>query len=114
MLRLICIYLVIFCVGVISGVGLKCLTSTLLLTGYINPSSSSLGTSLIFNYILKDNAAAIFTGFWGGLFAGLWGYYYQSKQRNEEKRADKYFDHRNVIVQIEHEMIPIRLNLSRN
>ncbi len=37
-----------------------------------------------------------------------------NKQRIEEKRFDKFYDHRNTIVQIEHELIPIRTKMARN
>lgn len=56
----------------------------------------------------------IAAAFFGGLFAGLFSNYFESKRRILDKRSDKYHDHRNTIVQIEHELIPARVNLSRN
>jgi len=52
--------------------------------------------------------------FFGGFFAGLFSNYFESKRRIAEKRRDKYYNHRNTIVQIEHELIPVRINISRN
>jgi len=48
------------------------------------------------------------------LFAGLFSNYFESKRRIFDKRSDKYHEHKNTIVQIEHELVPARLNLSRN
>ena len=56
----------------------------------------------------------IAAAFFGGLFAGLFSNYFESKRRILDKRSDKYHVHRNTIVQIEHELIPARVNLSRN
>ena len=50
----------------------------------------------------------------GGFFAAYFNNIYESKRRFEDKRTDKYFEHRNTIVQIEHELIPVRVNMSRN
>ncbi len=48
----------------------------------------------------------------------LFGIFYtnsaESKRRREEKRTDKFYDHRNTIVQLEHEIIPIRVRMFRN
>ena len=54
------------------------------------------------------------SAFFGGLFAGLFSNYFESKRRLLEKRRDKYYKHRNTIVQIEHELMPVRINISRN
>jgi hypothetical protein len=59
-------------------------------------------------FIVGDSA------FLGGFSAGLFTYYFNSKSRVKELRHTKYFEHRNTIVQIEHELIGVRVNLSRN
>lgn len=56
----------------------------------------------------------ILSAFFGGLFAGLFSNYFESKRRISDKRRDKYYENRNAIVQIEHELSPIRVNLSRD
>lgn len=56
----------------------------------------------------------ILAAFSGGLFAGLFANYFESRRRIHEKRYDKYFEHRNTIVQIEHELMPARINMARN
>lgn len=58
--------------------------------------------------------AIIVSAFFGGLFAGLFANYFESKRRISDKRHDKYYEHRNSIVQIEQELIPLRVNISRN
>lgn len=61
------------------------------------------------------NLAVIITSaFFGGLFAGVWTNHFESKRRVNDKRIEKYFEHRNSIVQIEQELIPLRVNISRN
>jgi len=59
-------------------------------------------------------AAIIASAFFGGFFAGLWTNHFESKRRIHDKRHDKYYEHRNTIVQIEHELIPLRVNISRD
>lgn len=59
-------------------------------------------------------AVIIASAFFGGLFAGLFANYFESKRRICDKRHDKYYEHRNTIVQIEQELIPLRVNISRN
>ncbi len=56
----------------------------------------------------------ILSAFFGGLFAGLFSNYFEVKRRLEDLRRTKYYDHRNTIVQIEHELLPSRINISRN
>ncbi|MFZ3301326.1 MAG: hypothetical protein WA152_01275 [Microgenomates group bacterium] len=56
----------------------------------------------------------IASAFFGGLFAGLFSNHFESKRRVADKRRDKYYDHRNTIVQIEHELLPSRVNISRD
>lgn len=56
----------------------------------------------------------ILSAFFGGLFAGLFSNYFESKRRLSEKRRDKYYKHRNTVVQIEHELMPVRVNSARN
>jgi hypothetical protein len=56
----------------------------------------------------------ITSAFFGGLFAGVWTNHFESKRRINDKRTEKYFEHRNSIVQIEQELIPLRVNISRN
>jgi len=58
--------------------------------------------------------AIILSAFFGGLFAGVWANHFESKRRIKELRHDKYHEHRNSIVQIEQELIPLRVNASRN
>ena len=68
--------------------------------------------------VVKDGAinlvAIIISAFFGGLFAGLWTNHFESKRRIHDKRHDKYYEHRNTIVQIEQELIPLRVNISRD
>lgn len=56
----------------------------------------------------------VISAFFGGLFAGLWTNHFESKRRIHDKRHDKYYEHRNTIVQIEQELIPLRVNISRD
>ncbi len=39
---------------------------------------------------------------------------HESKRRIHDIRHDKYYEHRNTIVQIEQELIPLRVNISRD
>lgn len=54
------------------------------------------------------------SAFSGGFFAGLWTYHFQYKQNIKERKLQKYIEHRNSLVQIEQELIPLRINMSRN
>lgn len=56
----------------------------------------------------------IVSAFFGGLFAGLFSNYFESRRRVQDIRRDKYYEHRNTIVQLEHELLPARINLSRD
>lgn len=56
----------------------------------------------------------VLSAFLGALFSGIVNNFFESRRRARDKRSDKYFEHRNSIVQIEHELIPLRLNTSRN
>lgn len=56
----------------------------------------------------------IASAFFGGLFAGIWTNHFETKRRIHDKRHDKYYEHRNTIVQIEQELIPLRVNISRD
>jgi len=76
-----------------------------------NLSNALTSTS---NFLGSKSLEIIGAAFFGGLFAGLFSNYFESKRRILDKRSDKYHDHRNTIVQIEHELIPARVNLSRN
>lgn len=67
-----------------------------------------------YRQIDNDTSRIILAAFCGGLFAGLFSDFFESRRRIREKRSDKYYDHRNTLVQIEHEIIPIRANMSRN
>ena len=58
--------------------------------------------------------APIISAFAGGFFAAFWSNKYESKRRMDELRMDKYLEHRNTIVQLEHELIPERVSMSRN
>ncbi len=71
-------------------------------------------STYIYDLLNNQVVQIIISAFYGGLFAGLWANHFESKRRIEDKRRDKYFEHRNTIVQIEHELIPLRVNLSRN
>lgn len=66
------------------------------------------------NFFVSKSFEIIAAAFFGGLFAGLFSNYFESRRRIFDKRSDKYHEHRNTIVQIEHELIPARVNLSRN
>lgn len=63
---------------------------------------------------IKDLVGIMASAFFGGLFAGVWTNHFESKRRIHDKRTEKYFEHRNSIVQIEQELIPLRVNISRN
>lgn len=65
-------------------------------------------------FLSSKSFEIIAAAFFGGLFAGLFSNYFESRRRIFDKRFDKYHEHRNTIVQIEHELIPARVNLSRN
>lgn len=66
------------------------------------------------NFLSSKPFEVIGAAFFGGLFAGLFSNYFESKRRIFDKRSDKYHEHKNTIVQIEHELVPARLNHSRN
>lgn len=69
---------------------------------------------LIYSILKNGYLQIILSAFFGGLFAGVFSNYFESKRRISDKRRDKYFDHRNTIIQIEHEIVPSRINISRN
>ena len=69
---------------------------------------------LIYSLFENGYFQIILSAFFGGLFAGIFSNHFESKRRISDKRRDKYFDHRNTIVQIEHEILPSRINISRN
>ncbi|MBI2595570.1 hypothetical protein HYW46_02425 [Candidatus Daviesbacteria bacterium] len=76
---------------------------------FITSIPSSIGN------LLQDNTFQIvLSAFLGGFFAALFSNYFESRRRINQLRRDKYFDHRNTVVQIEHELIPVRVNMSRN
>lgn len=77
---------------------------------YLNPHS----LTSVWNFISENTISLFISAFMGGFSAGYFGYYFNSKSRVEELRHTKYFEHRNTIVQIEHELIGIRVNLSRD
>lgn len=56
----------------------------------------------------------VLSAFFGGLFAAYWTYTFEIKRNLLDKRREKYNDHRNTIVQLEHELMPLRINLSRD
>lgn len=72
----------------------------------------------MFIYLLKqidsEPFKIVLSAFCGGLFAGIFSNYFESKRRILEKRMNKYFEHKNTLVQIEHEIIPTRASISRN
>lgn len=73
---------------------------------YVNPDSSSLSITSITSMTIS--------AFLGGLFAGIWGNFFEVRRKRIEIRREKYNEHRNAIVQIQHEIIPLRINLSRD
>lgn len=77
-----------------------------------NPPKRSIQKSE--STINQNTFNIIISAFAGGFFAAFFTNVFESQRRKNEKRNDKYFDHRNTLVQIEHELSPIRLNLSRN
>jgi hypothetical protein len=64
--------------------------------------------------LVKDYFPQVIAAFAGGFFAAYFTNHYESKRRLVEKRREKYMDHKNTIVQLEHELIPMRVNLSRD
>lgn len=82
---------------------------------FISTNSATINQALpiITNGVLSLTAIII-SAFFGGLFAGIWTNHFEFKRRLYDKRTDKYFEHRNSIVQIEQELIPLRINISRN
>jgi len=77
-----------------------------LLTSILESTSSDKITSII--------VAPVISAFAGGFFAAYWSNKYEAKRRMDELRLDKYIEHRNTIVQLEHELIPERVSMSRN
>lgn len=76
---------------------------------------STTETITTINGLLQDNTFQIvLSAFLGGFFAALFSNYFESRRRLRQIRRDKYFEHRNTVVQIEHELIPLRVNMSRN
>ncbi len=71
-------------------------------------------TSTIGNLIKDSTFQIVLSAFLGGFFAALFSNHFESRRRIKELRRDKYFEHRNTVVQIEHELIPLRVNMSRN
>lgn len=63
---------------------------------------------------LSGFSGIIASAFFGGFFAAIWSNHFESKRRIQDKRHDKYYEHRNTIVQIEQELIPLRVNIARN
>ncbi|QQG43412.1 MAG: hypothetical protein HYW45_00125 [Candidatus Daviesbacteria bacterium] len=63
---------------------------------------------------LTGLGAMVAAAFFGGLFAGIWTNYFETKRRIHDKRHDRYYEHRNTIVQFEQELIPLRVNISRD
>ncbi|HVZ67538.1 MAG TPA: hypothetical protein VG917_04715 [Patescibacteria group bacterium] len=81
-----------------------------LVYSFINPSLITKP----WDFISDETIALFISAFLGGFSAGLFGYYFNSKSRVKELRHTKYFEHRNTIVQIEHELIGVREDLSRD
>jgi hypothetical protein len=65
-------------------------------------------------FALSEMAAGFWGGLFGGFFAGWFTNHFESKRRVNDKRVEKYFEHRNTIVQLEQELTPLRVNMSRN
>ena len=70
--------------------------------------------SILNSVVNSSHFQVILSAFSGGLFAGLFSNYFESRRRVSDKRRDKYYNHRNTIVQIEHELLPARVNISRD
>lgn len=68
----------------------------------------------IWNFISNATISLFISAFLGGFSAGVFTYYFNSKSRLNELRHTKYFEHRNTLVQIEHELVGARVHLSRN
>lgn len=49
-----------------------------------------------------------------GIIAAQYTYLLSQKGNIKEKRRDKYFKHRNTLVQLEHELIPARIDIGNN
>lgn len=79
----------------------------------IATASSTLTTSTLTNE-LSGFIGVIVSAFFGGLFAAAWSNHFEAKRRIHDKRHDKYNEHRNTIIQIEQEIIPLRVNISRD
>ncbi len=75
--------------------------------------SSTLTTPTLTNG-LSGFIGVIASAFFGGLFAAAWSNHFEAKRRIHDKRHDKYYEHQNTIVQIEQELIPLRVNISRD
>jgi len=50
----------------------------------------------------------------GGILAAILTFRLDSKGKMQNKRLDKYADHRNTLVQIEHELAPTRVSVGNN
>lgn len=87
-----------------------CVIGILLVYSILNPSF----VAKLWNFISDNTIALLASAFLGGFSAGLFSYYFNSQSRLKELRHTKYFEHRNTIVQIEHELIGARASLSRN
>ncbi len=61
-----------------------------------------------------NNVANVLISSFGGIAAALVTYYLDSQGRTREKRTERYLLHRNTLVQVEHEIIPLRLNIGRD
>jgi len=77
-------------------------------------ASSSVSTNQLFLNSALSLGAIVLSSFFGGLFAGWWSNYFETRRRIHDNRHDKYYEHRNTIVQIEQELIPLRVNISRD
>lgn len=83
-------------------------------------SAPSLINIAIFSYVLWYESKIIevifevFISSIGGIFAALLTFYLTAKVRTKNKRLDKYVEHRNTLVQIEHELIPARVSMDNN
>lgn len=80
----------------------------------VNESMLASSSASASQQLFSGFGAVILSSFFGGLFAGWWSNYFEVKRRIRDKRHDKYYEHRNTIVQIEQELIPLRVNISRD
>lgn len=68
----------------------------------------------LLNMFTDNRTIQIVAALVGGFSAGLFSYIYEKKRVREEKITIKYHEHRNALVQIEHDLIESRVLIARN